>query len=208
MAQPAPGAWYCAGESVGDPQRIPLRLPVRLSCRTAHCIKSRLGSLSDRAPPHVATPAAGGPGAFPMPRSNDAPRDLLFGLLALQNGMVTRDQLVAAFGAWTGAHGRPLAELLSDQGALRPEHRPLLDALVDAHLRLHDGDPEKSLAVLDLNRSTRESLARAGGPVVEATLAHVGSGSNSDGDGDVDHTMTYVVGAATSDGQRFRVLRP
>ena len=28
-----------------------------------------------------------------------ADRDLLFGLLALQNGMVSRDQLVAAFGA-------------------------------------------------------------------------------------------------------------
>ena len=34
-----------------------------------------------------------------MPRRDDTPRDLLFGLLALQNGMVTRDQLVAAFGA-------------------------------------------------------------------------------------------------------------
>ena len=141
-----------------------------------------------------------------MPRCDDAPRDLLFGLLALQNGMVTRDQLVLAFGAWTGAQGRPLAEWLSDQGALRPEHGPLLDALVDAHLGLHGGDPEKSLAALDLNRSTRESLARAGGPDVEGTLAHVGSGSNS-GD-DIDRTMTYVVGTATSDGQRFLVLRP
>jgi hypothetical protein len=141
-----------------------------------------------------------------MARRADAPRDLLFGLLALQNGMVTRDQLVLAFGAWTGAHGRPLAEWLSDQGALRPEHRPLLDALVDAHLRLHGGDPEKSLAALDLNRSTRESLAAAGGPVVEATLAHVSSGS--DVGGAADRTATFAVGTATADGQRFRVLRP
>jgi hypothetical protein len=84
-----------------------------------------------------------------MPRCNDAPRDLLFGLLALQNGMVTRDQLVLAFGAWTGSQGRPLAEWLSAQGALCSEHRPLLDALVDAHLRLHGGDPEKSLAAVE-----------------------------------------------------------
>src|SRR6516165_2223504 len=120
-----------------------------------------------------------------MPQRNDAPRDLLFGLLALQNGMTSRDQLVAAFGAWTAAPRKPLADLLADHGALRPEHRPILDALVDAHLRLHGGDPEKSLAALDLNRSTRESLARAGGPDVEGTLAHVGSGSKTDGDGDV-----------------------
>jgi hypothetical protein len=43
----------------------------------------------------------------------DAPRDLLFGLLALQNNMVTRDQLVLAFTAWTGS-GRSLADLLAE----------------------------------------------------------------------------------------------
>ena len=46
-----------------------------------------------------------GPGADAMPHRDDVPRDMLFGLLALQNGMVTRDQLVLAFGAWTGAAG-------------------------------------------------------------------------------------------------------
>jgi hypothetical protein len=34
-----------------------------------------------------------------MSRRDDAPRDLLFGLLALHTGLVSRDQLVAAFGA-------------------------------------------------------------------------------------------------------------
>ena len=141
-----------------------------------------------------------------MPRRDDTPRNLLFGLLALQNGVVTRDQLVMAFTVWTAAPGKPLADLLSEQGALCPGHRPLLDALVDAHVKLHGGDPEKSLAALDLNRLTREGLAAAGGPVVEATLARVGSGSGSDGD--ADRTASYAVGAATADGYRFRVLRP
>ena len=111
-----------------------------------------------------------------MSRRDDAPRDLLFGLLALQNALVTRDQLVLAFASWTAAPEKSLAASLAEQGALRPEHRPLLDALVEAHLKLHGGDPERSLAALDVNRSTRESLAAAG-PVVEATLAGVGSGS-------------------------------
>ena len=43
-----------------------------------------------------------------MARRADAPRDLLFGLLALQNGMVNQSQLVAAFGAWTLAKDRQL----------------------------------------------------------------------------------------------------
>src|SRR5262249_44563048 len=71
---------------------------------------------------------------------------------------------------------------------------------------LHGGDPEKSLAALGVDRSTRESLAAAGGPEVEATLHHVGSRSGTDGD--ADRTASYAVGTATADGQRFRVLRP
>jgi hypothetical protein len=118
-----------------------------------------------------------------MPQRDDAPRDLLLGLLALQNALVTRDQLVLAFASWTAAPGKPLAVLLAEQGALRPEHRPLLDALVEAHLKLHGGDPERSLAALDVDRSTRESLAAAG-PVVEAMLARVRSGSIEGGDAD------------------------
>jgi hypothetical protein len=54
----------------------------------------------------------------PTPRRDDAPRDLLLGLLALQNGLVSRDQLAAAVAAWTGTPGRALAQLLVEQGAL------------------------------------------------------------------------------------------
>ena len=43
-----------------------------------------------------------------MSRRDDTPRDLLFGLLALQNGMVSRDHLVASFGGWTATAGRPM----------------------------------------------------------------------------------------------------
>jgi serine/threonine protein kinase/tetratricopeptide (TPR) repeat protein len=157
-----------------------------------------------RGAPVISSP---GLGAAPMPQRGDAPRDLLFGLLALQNALVSRDQLVLAFASWTAAPGKPLAILLAEQGALRPEHRPLLDALVDAHLKLHGGDPERSLAALEVNRSTRESLA-AGGPVVEATLARVGAGSIEAGDD--NRTTSYGGGTAgaDADGRRFRVLRP
>ena len=137
----------------------------------------------------------------------DVDRDLIFGLLALQNGMVTRDRLVAAFGAWTADGDKLLADLLAEQRALRPEHRALLDALPAAHLKLHGGDAGKSLASLAVNRSARESLARAGGADVEATLDRVGSGS-TEHDVDAERTISYAVGATTARGQRFRILRP
>jgi tRNA A-37 threonylcarbamoyl transferase component Bud32 len=144
-----------------------------------------------------------------MPPPDDAKHDLLIGLLALQTGMVSRDQLVAAFGAWTGTRGRVLADLLVEQRALDSDGRELLRALADRQLQTHGGDAVKRLAALDIGLSTRESLAKIKMPEIEATLMHVGSGSKgSPRDGDADRTASYQVAAATSDGQRFRVLRP
>ncbi len=146
-----------------------------------------------------------------MTRRDDAPRDLLLGLLALQNALVTRDQLVLAFASWTATPGKHLAALLVEQGALRNEHRPLLDSLVDAHLKLHGGDAERSLAALEINRSTRNSLAEAA-PAVEATIARLGSGSGSGSgsteEADADSTTSFGSGAVGADGERFRILRP
>jgi eukaryotic-like serine/threonine-protein kinase len=63
------------------------------------------------------------------------------------------------------------------------------------------------LAALAGGRSTHESLAQIGfidmGGVPDQ-LSYVSSPL----DGDADRTATYSVGTATSDGQRFRVLRP
>ena len=130
--------------------------------------------------------------------------DLLFGLLALQNGIVTRDQLVAAFAVWTTA-GRSMADVMADQGALDPTRRALLEALHAAHLNLHAGDTARSLAALDLEGATREKLAAAGGPNLEASLTHVRFGSTTTGD--VNHPSAFTIGSAASGGQRFRVLR-
>jgi serine/threonine-protein kinase len=136
-----------------------------------------------------------------------ADRNLLFGLLALQNGLIDQVQLVAAFQGWTRDKARPLAEHLVVRGDLDAEQRSLLEGLVAQHLKKHGGDVEKSLAAIPAGRSTRESLARVGDPDIEGTLARVGSAATGLG-GDPDRTATYSVGSATSDGQRFRVLRP
>ena len=137
-----------------------------------------------------------------------ADRHLLFGLLALQNGIINQGQLVAAFQAWTLDKSRSLADHLEARGDLTAARRALLEALAEVHLEAHGGDVEKSLAAVSAGKSTRESLARIGDPDIEATLGHVGSAHVSTEDGDADRTASYAVGSATSDGQRFRVLRP
>ena len=65
-----------------------------------------------------------------MPRSG-ADRNLLFGLLALQNGLIDQDQLVAAFQAWTRDKGRPLADHLVARGDLdADDSAAVVEALV------------------------------------------------------------------------------
>jgi len=135
-----------------------------------------------------------------------ADRNLLFGLLALQNDLIDRDQLVDAFRAWTREKTRPLAEHLAERGDLDPDQRAAVSVLVKLHVKKHGGDPEKSLASLAVGPSIRQSLAAVADPEVHATLCHIASGRNENGD--PDRTTTLSVGAATSEGERFQILRP
>jgi len=140
-----------------------------------------------------------------------ADRHLLFGLLALQTGIIDQGQLVAAFQAWTLDKMRSLADILVARGELNAVQRSLLAGLADPHLQKH-GDVEKSLAAVPANRSTRASLAELGEPDIEATLARVARSKNGPAadaeDDDPERTSSIAVGSATSDGQRFRILRP
>jgi hypothetical protein len=88
-----------------------------------------------------------------------ADRHLVFGLLALQTGLIDHTALMAAFHAWTRDKHRPLADHPVALGYLDAAHRPLLEGLAAAHLARHDGDVEKSLAAVPAGRSTREVLA-------------------------------------------------
>ena len=141
-----------------------------------------------------------------MPRSLDPSRELLFGMLALQIGLIDQGQLVAAFQAWARDKARSIADHLLDRGSLDAEQRAVVEAMVALHLKKHGGDTEQSLAALGAGRSTRERLAAVGDPGLDTSLASVGAATNDNGD--PDRTASYAVGAATSDGQRFRVLRP
>src|SRR5436853_4548429 len=97
-----------------------------------------------------------GPREFPS-MAAAADRNLLFGLLALQVGLINQGQLVAAFQGWTLDKSRPLADHLADRGDLDADDRAAVEALVERHLKKHEGDAERSLAAVEVGRSTRES---------------------------------------------------
>jgi serine/threonine-protein kinase len=137
--------------------------------------------------------------------------NLLFGLLALQNGLIDQGQLVAAFQAWSLDKGRMLADFLVSRGDLTSAQRAAIETLAALHIEKYRGNAEKSLAAIPAGRSTLDCLARIADPDLGATLDRVGSSSplhRDDGDTETDRTPTYSVGTATSDGQRFRILRP
>src|ERR1700724_2371366 len=93
-------------------------------------------------------------------------RHLLFGLIALQVGLIDQAQLVAAFQAWARDKDRPLAEHLAARGDIDAADRAAVEGLATRHLKRHGDDVETSLAAIHAGRSTRESLTRLGDPQI------------------------------------------
>jgi hypothetical protein len=131
-----------------------------------------------------------------------ADRNLLFGIIALQMDFITRDQLIAAMNAWVLDKQKPLGHLLSEQGALSPEDHEAIESLVRRHLSRHGNDPQRSLAALSSIGPVRDDLSRVVDEDVQATLTFVGTARR-----DLETTVSYV-GAPTTPGGRFRILRP
>ena len=141
-----------------------------------------------------------------------ADRHLLFGMLALQTGMINQGQLVAAFQAWTLDKTRGLADYLEARGDLNRAKRAALDAWRRSMWRRTAA--MWSRAWLPCRRAGPRATAWRdwASPRIGATLARVARSKDVHGTGadldDAERTTTYSVGTATSDGQRFRILRP
>jgi serine/threonine-protein kinase len=134
-----------------------------------------------------------------------ADRNLLFGVLALQMDFVSRDDLLAAMNAWVLTKDKPFGQLLVERGALAPDDRGALDDLVERHLRRHGGDPARSLAALGPGPPARASLQAVADPELQASLTSLRS---ADTPPPPCAARSPSVGALTSAGTRFTILRP
>ncbi len=97
-----------------------------------------------------------------MNRLGDAPTDLLFGLIALNNDLVAPAVIPAALRAQVLEPSRTLAELLVTQGTLTPAQRDLVETLSGEYINRHGGDAGKALAALIATPSARERLDQLG----------------------------------------------
>src|SRR5262249_7751237 len=130
-------------------------------------------------------------------------RNLLFGILALQTDFISRDGLIKAMHAWALEKTKPLGQIMEEQGSLKPDHRALLEPLVDAHLKAHGNDPAKSLAALSSVTPIGQDLKQIPDADVQATLGHL----SQPGD-DAEDPFATRMQSAPPPGQRFRILRP
>ena len=135
----------------------------------------------------------------------DCDRNLLFGILALQMDLISRDQLVAAMNTWVLDKEKPLGAILEEQKALDGDALRLLDALVQKHVALHGGAAEKSLATLSSADSLQRDLKQIADADVQESLAQVGRARQEE---DPLATWSQSAGVPTSAGTRFRILRP
>src|SRR6266404_743856 len=139
----------------------------------------------------------------PTPSRPSADRNLLFGILALQMDFISRDALIVAMNAWVLDKAKPLGQILVEQGALTAKAQDKLDAVVELHLELHGGDPQKSLAAISSIGSVRRELQQVADAELHASLAQVSVARPEE---DAYATRPPAVGQVSLPGLRFRIL--
>jgi eukaryotic-like serine/threonine-protein kinase len=134
--------------------------------------------------------------------------NLLFGLMAIQNGMIDQEQILAAYEDWNVDKSRTLADHIVARGELESDDRAVIEALVERHLKRHGGDAEQSVAALIVGRANLEQLAQYEEFTVGTTVSYFASQSGTSSDGKSTGGSPNVIRPGVPAGTRFRVLRP
>ncbi|MFN0018316.1 MAG: protein kinase domain-containing protein [Pirellulaceae bacterium] len=81
-------------------------------------------------------------------KNPDTDRNLLFGILAVQNSFIDRDSLVAAMETWVLHKQKPLGQILLEQEKVTVDQLAAIDALLEQQLKMHDeNSPDVQLSV-------------------------------------------------------------
>lgn len=99
-------------------------------------------------------------------------RNVLFGVLAWQLGVVERETLMTAMYTWMTDKSQSLPDVLAVAGNLSADDRRWVDEAVERQLKKHDRDPAKTLANLSsIEDVCRELRNIADGDRTAATIA-------------------------------------
>ena len=92
----------------------------------------------------------------------DTERNLLFGVVALQNGTVDADRLAETCAAWVAEPSQPLADLFVKSGVMTYEEKTEVEKVVAHELEAYGGDPQATLAAT-IDGRAREAIRDAAG---------------------------------------------
>lgn len=131
--------------------------------------------------------------------------ELLFGILALKNDLITSSQFVAAFDAWVREKSESVSEILVRQGSLSPQQALALAAMLEVHLQKFGGEPDRSLAMISSLNVPLDVLRRLPDIDLQESLSRIPEERISR---EVDEYATIRPQlAGASPGVRFRILR-
>ncbi len=133
-------------------------------------------------------------------------RNLLFGILAVQMDLITRDALVTAMKDCASEKDKPLGQVLQSQGALAEDDDALLESLVQRLMEKHDHNARRSLAAMTTVSAIRRDLEKIGDHDLSRTLDFMPESTEPAEQGP-DTTTAHTTGAARSGGARFRLLK-
>lgn len=97
-------------------------------------------------------------------------RQILLGLLAIQNHFVAPEALAAGLAKWIQQKDRPLLEVLSEQGALTQSRRDLIEALGAEFIKQNGDSPQEALAALSTLGQMAQPLQKIDDPDVIQSL--------------------------------------
>ncbi len=153
----------------------------------------------------------------------EADRDLLFGILAVQNGLIEQADLIGALTSRTRKRSSPIAQVLVERGALSEDDRSLLEGLLRRHVAKHGGAADRSLAAFPAPGALADRLRQvlALDQDMETSLASFSSGGQTDPPSQSSLTIgigsslpdeetageSFSLGQSSSEGGRFRLIR-
>ena len=87
----------------------------------------------------------------------DTERNLLFGVVALQNRAVDADRLAETCADWVTEPTQPLADLFVKRGVITNEQKTEVEKVMASELEAHGGDPQATL-LATLDGPSREAI--------------------------------------------------
>lgn len=139
--------------------------------------------------------------------SESADRNLLFGVLAVQLEVVSRDNLIAATSRWVLDKEQPLSEVFVEQGMISREEVILVEGVVEKHLERNNNDPRRSLHSVEAFDAVRSTLSDLADTEIRASVEYHTVGVVAHDSGDPYSTQGPRRVETAEHRGRFSVLR-